>query len=92
VLRYLPANLTGPEIACELYVSHNTVKAHVRDLYATLGAHSRAEMVTRARNIGLLAPTARSARYPVARGIGPESRGIAAGTALPQIADADGAQ
>ena len=29
VLRYLPTNLTGPEIAGELYVSRNTVKAHV---------------------------------------------------------------
>ena len=92
MLRYLPANLTGPEIAGELHVSHNTVKAHLRNLHAKLGTRSRAETVTRARNLGPLAPTARSARYPVARGIGPESRGIAAGTALPQIADADGAQ
>ena len=29
VLRYLPTNLTGPEIAGELYVSRDTVKAHV---------------------------------------------------------------
>jgi LuxR family transcriptional regulator, maltose regulon positive regulatory protein len=29
VLRYLPTNLTGPEIAGELYVSHNTVVADV---------------------------------------------------------------
>jgi DNA-binding CsgD family transcriptional regulator len=26
VLRYLPTNLSGPEIACELSVSPNTVK------------------------------------------------------------------
>jgi len=62
VLRYLPTNLTGPEIARELYVSSNTVKTHVRSLYAKLGTHRRAETVTRARDLGLLAPLARSAR------------------------------
>ena len=76
MLRYLPTNLTGPEIAGELYVSHNTVKTHVRNLYAKLGTHSRAETVTRARDLGLLAPSAHVARLrtwphdPVARGIG----------------------
>jgi hypothetical protein len=37
VLRYLPTNLTVPEIAGELYVSRNTVKTHMRNLYAKLG-------------------------------------------------------
>ncbi len=59
VLRYLPTNLTGPEIAGELYVSFNTVKTHVRNLYAKLGAHRRAEAIARARELGLLAPSAR---------------------------------
>jgi LuxR family maltose regulon positive regulatory protein len=57
VLRYLPTNLTTPEIAGELYVSVNTVKTHVRNLYAKLGTHSRAEAVARARDLGLLAPS-----------------------------------
>jgi LuxR family transcriptional regulator, maltose regulon positive regulatory protein len=56
VLRYLPTNLTGPEIARELYVSHNTVRTHITHLYAKLGTHTRAEAVTRARALGLLAP------------------------------------
>jgi LuxR family transcriptional regulator, maltose regulon positive regulatory protein len=56
VLRYLPTNLTGPEIAGELYVSHNTVRTHLRHLYAKLGTHTRAEAVARARALGLLAP------------------------------------
>ena len=59
VLRYLPTNLTGPEIAGELYVSANTVKTHLRTLYAKLGTHRRAETVARARDLGLLAPSAR---------------------------------
>jgi len=57
VLRYLPTNLTGPEIAGELYVSLNTVRTHLRHLYAKLGTHRRAEAVARARVLGLLAPS-----------------------------------
>ena len=57
VLRYLPTNLSGPEIAGELYVSHNTVRTHITHLYAKLGTHTRAEAVTRARALGLLAPS-----------------------------------
>ncbi|MES4886265.1 LuxR C-terminal-related transcriptional regulator [Streptomyces sp. NPDC000349] len=58
VLRYLPTNLTTPEIAAQLGVSPNTVKVHVRHLYAKLGAHRRAEAVARARALRLLAPGA----------------------------------
>ena len=58
VLRYLPTNLTAPEIAGELSVSRNTVKTHMRNVYAKLGTHRRAEAVARARDLGLLAPSA----------------------------------
>jgi LuxR family transcriptional regulator, maltose regulon positive regulatory protein len=58
VLRYLPTNLTAPEIASELFVSPNTVKTHVRNLYAKLGTHRRADAVVRGRDLGLLAPSA----------------------------------
>jgi LuxR family transcriptional regulator, maltose regulon positive regulatory protein len=56
VVRYLPSNLKAPEIASELYVSANTVRTHLRHIYAKLDAHSRAEAVERARQLGLLAP------------------------------------
>lgn len=62
MLRYLPTNLTVPDIAAELYVSRTTVKTHMRRLYDKLGTHRRAEAVTWARDLGLLAPSARSAR------------------------------
>jgi LuxR family transcriptional regulator, maltose regulon positive regulatory protein len=56
VLRYLPTNLSAPEIARELSVSTNTVKTHMRSLYTKLGAHRRATAVESARALGLLAP------------------------------------
>jgi LuxR family transcriptional regulator, maltose regulon positive regulatory protein len=59
VLRYLPTNLSAPEIASELYVSPSTVKTHIHHLYAKLGTHRRGEAVARARALGLLAPSAR---------------------------------
>jgi LuxR family maltose regulon positive regulatory protein len=55
VLRYLPTRLTAPEIGRELYVSQNTVKTHLRNLYAKLGTHRRVESIERARALGLLA-------------------------------------
>jgi len=57
VLRYLPTNLTAPEIARELSVSINTVKTHLRNLYGKFGTHHRAETVEHARAMGLLAPS-----------------------------------
>jgi LuxR family transcriptional regulator, maltose regulon positive regulatory protein len=57
ILRYLPTNLSVPEIANEVYLSVNTVKTHMRHLYAKLGAHRRGHAVQRARALGLLAPS-----------------------------------
>ena len=59
MLRYLPTNLRGPEIAAELFVSPNTIRSHLRNVYAKLGVHSRADAVTRGRELGLLSPSSR---------------------------------
>lgn len=57
VLRYLPTNLSAPEIARELSVSVTTVRTHIRHLFVKLGAHGRSEAVAQARALGLLAPS-----------------------------------
>jgi LuxR family maltose regulon positive regulatory protein len=54
VLRYLPTNLTRPDIARELYVSVNTVNTHIRNIYAKLDARDRSSAVRRARELRLL--------------------------------------
>jgi LuxR family maltose regulon positive regulatory protein len=54
VLRYLPTNMTRPEIARELYVSINTVNTHMRNIYSKLGARDRSSAVQQARELRLL--------------------------------------
>ena len=54
VLRYLPTNLSRPEIADELSISLNTVGTHLRRIYAKLGADDRSTAVQRARELRLL--------------------------------------
>jgi LuxR family transcriptional regulator, maltose regulon positive regulatory protein len=60
VLRYLPTNLSRPEIAGELSVSLNTVSTHVRSIYAKLQVRNRSSAVQRARELRLLAAGAHS--------------------------------
>jgi LuxR family transcriptional regulator, maltose regulon positive regulatory protein len=64
VLRYLPTNLSRPEIASELSVSVNTVNTHVRNIYSKLQAQDRSAAVQRARELRLLSAglTSRTAR------------------------------
>jgi LuxR family maltose regulon positive regulatory protein len=62
VLRYLPTNLTRPEVARELYVSVNTINTHIRNIYAKLGARDRSSAVQRARELRLLSAGARPQR------------------------------
>jgi LuxR family maltose regulon positive regulatory protein len=60
VLRYLPTNLSRPEIAGELSVSPNTVSSHIRSIYAKLGVRDRSSAVQRARQLRLLAAAGRT--------------------------------
>jgi LuxR family transcriptional regulator, maltose regulon positive regulatory protein len=63
VLRYLPTNLTRPEIAGELSISLNTVNTHIRRIYAKLGATDRSSAVQRGRELRLLSSGRASAHH-----------------------------
>jgi LuxR family maltose regulon positive regulatory protein len=54
VLRLLPTSLTQRQIGEELFLSINTVKTHVKSIFAKLEVESRAEAVARARGLRLL--------------------------------------
>jgi LuxR family transcriptional regulator, maltose regulon positive regulatory protein len=56
-LRLLPplaTHLSFPEIAAELFLSPHTIKSEMRSVYRKLGASTRNQAVTRARELGLL--------------------------------------
>jgi LuxR family maltose regulon positive regulatory protein len=54
VLRLLDSDLTGPEVARELYVTLNTLRTHTKRIFTKLGVSTRAAAVRRARDQGLL--------------------------------------
>ena len=54
VLAYLPSRLTNVEIASRLYVSVNTLKTHLKNIYRKLDVTSRGEAIERAESLGLL--------------------------------------
>jgi DNA-binding CsgD family transcriptional regulator len=54
VLRQIAAGRSNKEIAQRLGVSPNTVKSHVAQLFAKLGAKRRTDAVNRARELGLV--------------------------------------
>jgi LuxR family maltose regulon positive regulatory protein len=54
ILALLPSLMTAREIAAEFTVSVNTVKSHIRSIYAKFGVSSRREAVLRAQDSGLL--------------------------------------
>jgi LuxR family maltose regulon positive regulatory protein len=54
VLRWLDSDLTMAEIGAQLFISANTVKTHLKRIYAKLGARGRYEAVSIAKENDLL--------------------------------------
>lgn len=48
VVRLVALGYTGPEIAAELHITHDTVRTHVRNAAGKLHARSRAQLVAKA--------------------------------------------
>jgi len=54
VLRLLDTELSGPQIARELFISHNTLRTHTKHIFTKLDVTTRRAAVRRARERGLL--------------------------------------
>ena len=54
VLRLLDSDLTGPQIARELYVSLNTLRTHTKRIFTKLDVNTRAAAVRRAHELSIL--------------------------------------
>lgn len=54
VLRLLASHLSRTEIAQELFISVNTARSHIKNIYAKLMVHRRKEAIQRAKDWGLL--------------------------------------
>ena len=58
VLELLARNLSNKEIGLTMNIHEDTVKWHVKNLFAKLSAGTRKQVVSRARLMGILAPAA----------------------------------
>ena len=54
VLRLLATELSGPEVARQLFVSVNTLRTHTRHIFTKLDVNTRRAAVRRATDLGLL--------------------------------------
>lgn len=54
VLKLLNTQLTSAEIAQEAFVSVNTIKTHIKNIYSKLGVHTRKEAVQKARKMHII--------------------------------------
>jgi LuxR family maltose regulon positive regulatory protein len=64
VLRLLDSELTAPQIARQLFVSHNTLRTHTKHIFTKLDVTTRRAAVARGRERGLI-PASTPAPHPV---------------------------
>ena len=55
ILRLLASGQGADQVAAHLGISRHTLRTHLHNIMARLGAHSRLELLARARHLGLLA-------------------------------------
>jgi DNA-binding CsgD family transcriptional regulator len=70
ILRLLASELSQREIGSELFISLNTVKAHTRSIFRKLGVSTRADAVTRGRELAgdaLYGPASSASDFAVAK-------------------------
>lgn len=54
ILNLVAKGSSNSEIADQLYVSNNTVKYHLKNLYGKLGVNNRIKLITTARRLGMV--------------------------------------
>ena len=54
VVQMLAAGLSYSEIACQLVIAENTLKSHIKNIYAKLEANNRTQAINRATELGIL--------------------------------------
>ena len=54
ILALVANGSSNSEIADQLYVSNNTVKYHLKNLYGKLGVNNRIKLITTARRLGMV--------------------------------------
>jgi DNA-binding CsgD family transcriptional regulator len=54
IIRLIALGESGPEIADQLHITHNTVRTHVRNAMTKTGARSRAHLVAKSMGAGLV--------------------------------------
>lgn len=64
VLAHLASGMSNAQIADSLFISINTVKSHLKNVYGKLGVESRTRAVTRAMELGVLPLTQNIAGGP----------------------------
>lgn len=52
VLKLLERGLSNQQIAEELFISTNTVKAHLKNIYGKLGVNNRVQAISKGRQAG----------------------------------------
>ncbi|BDI28403.1 hypothetical protein CCAX7_004540 [Capsulimonas corticalis] len=55
LLKLIHAGYSNAEISDSLFISHNTVKTHIKNLYLKLNARNRTQALARARDFGIIA-------------------------------------